>query len=52
MLKVVINKKNRQSRETKQKHNAICVGHHFTHTNTYKVNKTWALIQTTGCILQ
>jgi hypothetical protein len=29
MLKVEINKKNRQSRETKQKHNAICVGHHL-----------------------
>jgi len=30
-------------RKTKQKHNTICIGHHFTQTNTYNVNK----IQTT-----
>ena len=35
-------------RETKQKHNTICVGHHYTQINTNNVNKTWALIQTTG----
>jgi hypothetical protein len=28
-------------RQTKQKHNAICVGHQYTQTNTSKVNKTW-----------
>ena len=47
---------NRQSREigntrrrnTKQKHNALCVGHHYAKTNTNNVNKTWTLIQTTG----
>ena len=26
-------------RHTKQKHNAICVGHHYTETNTNIVNK-------------
>ena len=42
---------NRQSRETgnlgytrrrkaKQKHNTICVGHHYAHTKTNNVNKT------------
>ena len=45
--------KNGQSRETdnkwytgheKQKHNTICVGHHYTQTNTNNVNKTWALL--------
>ena len=50
-------------RTSKQKHNTICVGHHYAQTNTtnYKqlevktnqtnttnVNKTWALLQTTG----
>ena len=44
--------KNRQLRvhktkKTKQKHNTICVGHHYTQTNTYIVNKTRALLQTT-----
>ena len=44
--------KNGQSRETgntdhmlrrkgKQKHNTICVGHHYMKTNTNNVNKTW-----------
>ena len=41
--------KNGQSREIdnrwyigqeKQKHNTICVGHHYTQTNTNNVNKT------------
>ena len=27
-------------RKTKQKHNAICVGHHYTQTDTNNVNKT------------
>ena len=47
---------NRQSREigntrrrnTKQKHNALCVGHHYAKTNTNNVNKTWTVIQTTA----
>jgi len=34
-------------RRTKQKHNTICVGHHYTQINTNNVNKTWALLQTT-----
>ena len=49
--------KNRQSRETrnigytrrrktKQKHNTICVGHHYMQTNTNNVNKTRAFLQT------
>ena len=52
--------KNEQSRETGNigysrgrktkltQHNTICVGHHYTQTNTNNVNKTWALLQTTG----
>ena len=35
-------------RQTKQRHNTICVGHHYTQTNTNNVNKTCALLQTTG----
>jgi hypothetical protein len=31
-----------------QKHNTICVGHHYTQANTNNVNKTWALLQITG----
>jgi hypothetical protein len=27
-------------RKTNQKHNTICVGHHYKQTNTNKVNKT------------
>jgi hypothetical protein len=42
--------RNRQHRvhKAKQKHNTICVGHHYTQTNTNSVNKTRALLQTTG----
>ena len=29
-------------RKTKQKHSTICVGHHYTRTNTNNVNKTRA----------
>ena len=36
------------ARKTKQKHNTICVGHHYTQANTNNVNKTWALLQTIG----
>ena len=35
-------------RKTKRKHTTICVGHHYAQTNTNNVNKTWALLQTTG----
>jgi hypothetical protein len=31
-----------------EKHNTICDGHHCTQTNTYNVNKTRTLLQTTG----
>jgi hypothetical protein len=27
-------------RQTKQKHNTICVGHHYSQANTNNVNKT------------
>ena len=33
-------------RKTKQKHNIICIGQHYTQTNTNKANKTCTLIQT------
>jgi len=35
-------------RQTKEKQNTICVGHHYVQTNTNNVNKTWTLLQTTG----
>ena len=35
-------------RQTEQKHNAICVGHHYAIKNTNSVNKTWATLITTG----
>ena len=35
-------------RKTKQKHYTLCVGHHYTQTNTNNVNKTRVLLQTTG----
>ena len=35
-------------RETKQKHNTICVGQCYMQTNTNNINKTWTLLQTTG----
>ena len=48
---------NGQSKETgntrynmmdkKLKHNTICIGHHYTQTNTNNVNKTWGLLPTT-----
>ena len=34
--------------QDEEKHNTIYVGHHYTQTNTNNVNKTWALLQTTG----
>ena len=49
--------KNGQSKETQdtqdvdkqnKKHNTICDGHHYMQANTYNVNKTCALPQTTG----
>ena len=33
-------------RQTKQKHNTLCVRHHYIQTNTNNVNKTWSLLQT------
>ena len=39
-------------RKAKQKYYTICVGHHKMQTNTKNANKTCALLQTTGGILQ
>jgi len=36
-------------RQTKQKHNTICVGQHYTQTNTNNVNKTQALLYALRC---
>ena len=35
-------------KQTKRKHNTVCVGHHYSQASTNNVNKTWALLQTTG----
>ena len=35
-------------RNTKQKHNTICVGHRYMQVNKNNINKTGALLQTTG----
>ena len=37
-----------QGTQDEEKHNIICVGHHYTQTNTNHVNKTSALLQQTG----
>ena len=34
-------------RKVRQKHNILCVEHHYVETNTNSVNKTCALLQTT-----
>jgi hypothetical protein len=39
--------KNKNQTKT-QKTNKMCVGHYYPKTNTDNVNKTWALLQTTG----
>ena len=31
-----------------EKHNTICIGHHYAQVNTNNVNKTRALLQTIG----
>jgi hypothetical protein len=40
--------KNKNQTKTSKKPNAMCVGHHSPQANTNNVNKTWALLQTTG----
>ena len=35
-------------RKSKQRHNTICVWHHYAQTHTNNVGKTWALLQATG----
>jgi len=34
--------------QDEEKHNTICVGHHYMQTNTNNINTTWAFLQTTG----
>lgn len=38
----------KQTNTSKTKHNTICIGNHYVQTNTNNVNKTSALLQTTG----
>jgi hypothetical protein len=35
-------------RQTKQEHNTICVGHHYTQTIIDYANKTWTILEATG----
>ena len=37
-----------KAKKQTQKHNIICVGHHYAQTNTNNVNNTCTLLQTTG----
>ena len=37
-----------QGTQYDEKHNTICIGYHFTQTNTNNVNKTCPLLQTSG----
>jgi hypothetical protein len=37
-----------EDKQNKKNHNTICVRHHYTQAKTNKVNKTCALLQTTG----
>ena len=37
-----------QGTQDKEKYNTICIGHHYMQANTNNVNKTCALLQTTG----
>jgi hypothetical protein len=34
--------------QTIQRHNTVCVGHHYAQTNTNKINKICFLLRTTG----
>jgi hypothetical protein len=34
--------------EQKTKQNTICIGHHYTQTNTNNINKALAILQTTS----
>ena len=36
------------TRKRQTKHNMLYGGHHYRQTNTYNINKAWALLQTTG----
>jgi hypothetical protein len=38
----------RQTKQNNKNHITVFVGHHYTHKNTNNVNKTWAILQTTG----
>jgi len=37
-----------QGTQDEEKHNTICVGHHYTETSTNTISKTCALLPTTG----
>ena len=37
-----------QGTQYEEKHNTICIGHRYAQANTSNVNKTRALLQTTG----
>ena len=34
--------------QDEDKHNTVCIGHHYIRTNTNNINKTRVLLQTTG----
>jgi len=37
-----------QGTQDEEKHNTICLGHHYRQTNTNNANATWALLHTPG----
>jgi hypothetical protein len=37
-----------KTKQKHKKHNTMCVGQYYPQTSTNNVNKTWALLQTTG----
>ena len=45
---ITIHKTQDEYKKKEKKTHTICVGHHYAQTNTNNVNKTWALVQTTG----
>ena len=45
---ITIHKTQDEDKKKEKKTHTICVGHYYAQTNTNNVNKTWALVQTTG----
>ena len=37
-----------QGTQDEERHNTVCIGHHYTRTNTNNINKTRVLLQTIG----